>query len=437
MKRTTSEYDSPMLYPWTPPTESGLMIDDKFFALDSLATPFGDSPMEALDSTMNQLLKDNDLATLEKRHLVVAVGANASIAAMSRKLSGGFGARCIPILPFVKTTIRNLAVGHAGYATMRGYIPATPYHSEGAETVLWGSYLDDDQMEQLDATEPNYFRVKVSTKAYPMTMDNGEVPEFFWLYDSYRGVISEPSGDVIPLSTQQNLHDALAKVPALAHRFAEEMDKNVSKFRRLGTRESIDTELKKSGLLLDTGIECIEKVDIEGGWMRRSRRPLTTSLPAYSTNSYSQHDRWDEIEPDFHELEDAKLYDPFYDEINPDPFDPAFDAFRDDVALSPTFTRRDYAPMFMEPDLSDYPHGEGPDPVDGADLWFDDADEFDAYGNPRNIISLEVSRVESVEEETEGPDEDGRWWMENITPSKDDRWQEERESRYFYTSRVG
>ncbi|WP_422116078.1 hypothetical protein [Brachybacterium sp. UNK5269] len=70
------------------------------------------------------------------------------------------------------------------------------------------TWFDDAQLAVLDRTEPNYRRLRLSTRDFPLTLATGEQPAHFDLYASRWGVIGRQRP--IPLRhRQQELFDEL------------------------------------------------------------------------------------------------------------------------------------------------------------------------------------------------------------------------------------
>lgn len=253
-----SEYNNPTLYPWARPESSGLLVDKDYYSTPYLEDYFGDSEVFP-NLTVDEVLEHHDLDPISRRYLIVSVGANASPEAMLDKMS--LLTKGPTVIPFTEITIENLAVGYAGYVTYRGYIPATPYHHDGAKTTLWASYLDYEQLAILDATEPNYFRLKVSTRDYPAVMASGERIDTFYLYDSYRGVLSV-DGEVIPFDTQVALYNTFRTMNGLKEVVHECTNFDTNGFR-LSKRKTLDDTFIKGGFLNETGIQYVTKFDIE------------------------------------------------------------------------------------------------------------------------------------------------------------------------------
>ena len=67
---------------------------------------------------------------------------------------------------------------------------------------------DHDQLEVIDATEPNYCRL-VAADTEPLTLDSGEVLSGYLVYVGRRGSVCDADGSSVDWSTQ---HDAITFV---------------------------------------------------------------------------------------------------------------------------------------------------------------------------------------------------------------------------------
>ncbi|WAC55730.1 hypothetical protein [Gordonia sp. SL306] len=104
--------------------------------------------------------------------------------------------------PMVRLTVSHLAVGHSAHVSARGYIPAAPYFSPGAQLHTVGAWLTDDETAVLDHTEPNYDRMMLSTADHPVVAAT-VVPQTFSLYVSRHGVLGDPrTASPLPLGSQ-------------------------------------------------------------------------------------------------------------------------------------------------------------------------------------------------------------------------------------------
>jgi hypothetical protein len=139
------------------------------------------------------VLADHDAAPMASRHPVAAVGSNASPAIMHGKLARS---GVSTIVPMTTTRIRGIDVGHSAHVSRPGFIAAAPFRSTGAERSFVVTHLDDHQLAAVDATEPNYRRVRLDD---------------VWLYASMWGVLTV-DGEVLALRDQGELHATLARV---------------------------------------------------------------------------------------------------------------------------------------------------------------------------------------------------------------------------------
>ncbi|GAB2666433.1 hypothetical protein GCM10027169_30640 [Gordonia jinhuaensis] len=182
----------PWRYPGPSVRAPGLLADGRYVRCDH--------------SRIRAILDESGHTPLEHRTPVVAVGSNACAAVMSHKLAGHDG----PIV-FLVDVVAGVAVGHSAHrsrahrsrahrsrrlpvaGSMRpGFIPAAPYADAGARDAFVITMLDDEQLAVIDATEPNYFRDRVSGARL------GPV----WLYRSRWGVLAPPGAKPVPLTPQ-------------------------------------------------------------------------------------------------------------------------------------------------------------------------------------------------------------------------------------------
>src|SRR5699024_12742944 len=102
-------------------------------------------------------------APLAERTLVLAVGSNPTPETTARK-SRRSGRDTPVTTPFVRCTVHDLAVGHVAHIAVPGYLPAAPYRAEGERMELVATWFDEEQLAVVDETEPNYDRLRLSTK---------------------------------------------------------------------------------------------------------------------------------------------------------------------------------------------------------------------------------------------------------------------------------
>jgi hypothetical protein len=174
-------------YPGTPPTDSGVLDGDRFWP-------------------------GRDPGKLDGRHLVLAVGSNASPGVLTGKLrrAGATGS-----VPMVRVEVDGLAVGHSAHVSRGGYVPAAPYAASDT-TTAWGLWLTREQRVALDATEPNYTRVRLRAADRPIALEDGGPPTAYELYVSRWGVLAVDGERPVPLGSQLVLHARLAEVEEFA-----------------------------------------------------------------------------------------------------------------------------------------------------------------------------------------------------------------------------
>ncbi len=224
---------APWCYPGTAAACSGLLVDGELLTGDSAQAP-----------------RDG-----EKRSLVVAVGSNASPAVLHRKLAG---AAVSTVVPFVRVTLRGLGIGHSGHVSRAGYVPAAPFADRAAGATLVGTWLEAQQLRALDATEPNYVRVRLAGAAYDLEPDCGERPADFSVYVSRWGVLRGEGDRPLTLTAQAEVFAHLAERSAAFRRCTGTDDVEVVMRRLAGDaeqREALLRALRDEGLVVPSGLE--------------------------------------------------------------------------------------------------------------------------------------------------------------------------------------
>jgi len=203
---------SPWLYPGMRPETSGLLQARTYSPLTphaggqvgqaSVDVP-GTGPRERLD----HVLLSANVAPVDQRVVVLAVGSNASPAVIRRKLSQGGVSTTVP---FIKAAVTGIRVTHSAHVSRPGYIAATPIAAVDSTTELIAALLDREQLACLDMTEPSYNRLLLSAEQFPFELDCGESPASFYVYDSKRHALTRPGQGPVPVSSQKDLFARLA-----------------------------------------------------------------------------------------------------------------------------------------------------------------------------------------------------------------------------------
>jgi hypothetical protein len=198
--------ERPLSYPGAWPQESILLAEDRHFPLDfpvgrrlgqarvvlqGRELP-GDPDGTATEVPLNYALLRFNVASVNNRVPVLAVGSNASPAQMRHK----FGRSGVSlVIPMVRAEVRGLSVGLAPAVAQAGYIPATPIVGPDLASSLFVQWLDARQLAALDATETSYTRVRLSPGSpddagVRITLPSGEVMSACYAYVADRGVLT-------------------------------------------------------------------------------------------------------------------------------------------------------------------------------------------------------------------------------------------------------
>lgn len=185
-------------YPWEQAGHPGLLVGARLVpvAWDEVHPERGAVRTPSGVRSVAGVLRLLGAEPMEHRTLVVAVGSNGSAMALGRKLSR---ARVSGVVPMVPVAVDGLGVGHSAHLARRGYVPAAPHHDHRGSARVVTLFLDWDQLNAVDATEPNYRRVWLSATDYPLRP--GLAADGFWVYESRWGVLGT-NGRPLPLGPQ-------------------------------------------------------------------------------------------------------------------------------------------------------------------------------------------------------------------------------------------
>ncbi|MGB5951767.1 MAG: hypothetical protein WBG57_04525, partial [Ornithinimicrobium sp.] len=130
---------------------------------------------------------------------VLAVGSNASPGVLGDKLNALVGAGR-PLVHVEVCRVTHLSVGHSAHLSRTGFVAAAPFRSgdDAAYSLAW---LTPEQVDALDATEPNYDRLPLPEDCQAHAERTGEVMAAATLYVSQHGVLGQ-RGKPVPLMTQ-------------------------------------------------------------------------------------------------------------------------------------------------------------------------------------------------------------------------------------------
>ena len=180
------------------------------------------------------------LPSLAGRTPVLAIGSNASPEVLVGKL-GGVMHSGLPVAPAL---VDGLLVGHSAHVSTRGYLAAAPAPRAGVVAAITLTWCDADQVDQLDASEPNYRRLPLPGSMCRRLGDAGTVPGV-QLYVSAHGLLAD-DGEVLPLRPQAQVLAWLAhRLPGLGG------DLDHEHLRDPGVRERVRAGLIASDLRAD------------------------------------------------------------------------------------------------------------------------------------------------------------------------------------------
>ncbi|GHH08957.1 hypothetical protein [Streptomyces lanatus] len=174
--------DHPLLYPGAWPSDSGLLDGDRLLPLDRLV--------------------------YDDRVPVLAVGSNACPGQLRHKMDE-FG--IVAPLPMVKARVTGLGVGVSAHVSRVGYVSASPFHAPGQVRELFLTWLDDEQLAVIDASEGaaepdgNYGRAWLPAPDVRIELADGTVLPGAFAYVNRHGVLHDGTGAPRPHSGQREL----------------------------------------------------------------------------------------------------------------------------------------------------------------------------------------------------------------------------------------
>jgi hypothetical protein len=180
---------------------------------------------------------------------VLAVGSNASPAQLRRKLAT---AGLPTLVPITAVRVSGLAVGVSAHVSRAGYLPATPVPDDDAVSDLWVVWLDAAALTAVDATEPNYERIRLPT-CYPVRLTTGQPVTQCWVYWSRHGYLINEAGEPRRLTDQATLISALlAGIPALRTLAGTSPQEWVGRIHDPVVRDAIREAFRFAGLMRST-----------------------------------------------------------------------------------------------------------------------------------------------------------------------------------------
>jgi hypothetical protein len=238
-----SPLSSPLTYPGLPPDHSAVLMTAD--ALHDLCPAPGNPerwPM-AEGGELDETLAGLGAAPMGRRHPVVAVGSNASPAQLRRKFAGLRQA-----VPITAAGVNGLVVGVSAHVSRAGYVPATPVAVQDITYAVWVTWLDDNELAAMDATEPNYHRVRLGAE-YPVQLVGGYAVPEYWIYVSRHGYLVDGTGRPRRLASQSALIASLLdQVPGLEKLAGTSPEEWMERTRDAAVREQIGQMFRAAGI---------------------------------------------------------------------------------------------------------------------------------------------------------------------------------------------
>lgn len=241
---------APLTYPGAVPADPAVLVTDRgvLRVRPSRTSQPGQWLVEfgpAVRISVDQVLSEHQAAPMARRVPVLAIGSNAAPAQVRRKLATADSPTMVPV---TAVTVCGLAVGVSAHVSNAGYVPATPVRDPSARSRMWVTWLAPEEVIAMDATEPNYNRIRVPTTC-TIEMMSGEAVSGCWLYVSRHGFLTEASGKPRKLIDQTDLISSLlAEVPVLTSLAGTSPREWVRRTRNERVRDEIRDLFRSAGI---------------------------------------------------------------------------------------------------------------------------------------------------------------------------------------------
>lgn len=151
-------------YPYEREAGSYLFVNGEPYLYEHIGTdPLVDGTLKVegktiqVDSFLKELSKKNNVPLpdgMDKRTPIIAYGSNAAVSALKRKFMTEKFARGWSIIPVLKGSLKDFEIVHAAhFVPVNGSFPAGIAYQSGAESEVWMTYLDAQEMERMHASE--------------------------------------------------------------------------------------------------------------------------------------------------------------------------------------------------------------------------------------------------------------------------------------------
>jgi hypothetical protein len=224
--------------------------------------PSGAADPVGADEPLDHFLRGQGVAPFVRRTPVLSVGSNASPAQIRRKMANA-GLRAV--VPITGVKVHGMTVGVSAHVSRPGYVPATPVSDSAALSDMWVLWLDPQALSALDATEPNYHRIRLSS-CYAVHLRPGQPVPGCSVYVSRHGHLVNQAGEPRILTDQATLITGLlAQVPALVRLAGTTPAEWIRRTRDDRVRDGIRTLFLAAGIVRPGGIEAGTEAGTEAG----------------------------------------------------------------------------------------------------------------------------------------------------------------------------
>lgn len=151
-------------YPYERESGSYLFVNGKAYVYEHIGNdPLIDGTLRIdgksiqVDSFLRELSRKNNTPLpegMKKRTPIIAYGSNAAVSALNRKFMNEKFSRGWAIIPVLKGSLKDFEIVHAAhFVPVNGSFPAGIAYQAGAESEVWMTYLDEQEMERMHSSE--------------------------------------------------------------------------------------------------------------------------------------------------------------------------------------------------------------------------------------------------------------------------------------------
>jgi hypothetical protein len=226
----------------------------------SWALDLDGGPLGSLSGStyLDGALKAADVAPMNDRYPILAIGSNAAPAQLRHKF--GVAPGVSDVVPLTRAEVRGLGVGHSAHVSKAGYIPYVPITgSQETGQHLFVLWLDLKQTTCIDRTEPNYHPTVIPSEDFPMTLESGETLNQYALYQGRWGALRlTPTGPPLPATSQDEVYGKLAELAWFEYLVPESRNGVEAAIQALGAdgrrRSGMRNAFAREGLTVNDGL---------------------------------------------------------------------------------------------------------------------------------------------------------------------------------------